>query len=186
MPFITTIKDQHHSVAITPQLQDKPMTATIDQTSHPIDWQAIAALTSGEGGRYSLLLAGKSYDVFARLIAQPDEKTGLTYEIQLEGQYFLVEVEDERTRLLEGVARAGVQNSAANVRAPMPGLVINTLVVPGDVVTAGQTVVVLEAMKMENDLPSPIAGTVKTLKVNTGQTVDQGQLLVVIDSQPIA
>jgi biotin carboxyl carrier protein len=63
----------------------------------------------------------------------------------------------------------------------MPGLVVNMLVVPGDSVSAGQTVVILEAMKMENDLPAPIDGTIKEVRVQKGDTVDNGQILVTIE-----
>ena len=62
----------------------------------------------------------------------------------------------------------------------MPGLVIGIPLEKGAKVEAGQTVVVLEAMKMENDLSSPIAGSIREIRVNKGQTVDQGEVLVVI------
>lgn len=187
MPYIATIKNQTYT--ITTQKQDAQTAATLDGVMHALDWQRIAALATdekgkqSEGGYYSLLIAGKSYEVFVRRVVQDDENSSQTYEIQLAGQYFLVSVEDERTRLLEGIARTNAQSSAAKIKAPMPGLVVNTLAQPGDTVNAGQTVVVLEAMKMENDLPSPITGTVKELKVQKGQTVDQGQLLVIIEGE---
>jgi biotin carboxyl carrier protein len=65
----------------------------------------------------------------------------------------------------------------------MPGLVIGVPLEVGSKVTRGQTVVVLEAMKMENDLGSPIAGTLKDVKVSTGQTVNQGDVLAVIQGE---
>jgi biotin carboxyl carrier protein len=61
--------------------------------------------------------------------------------------------------------------------------VVNVLVQPGDIVTQNQTVAVLEAMKMENDLPAPTAGTVKEVRINKGQTVDQGEVLIVIEGK---
>jgi biotin carboxyl carrier protein len=66
------------------------------------------------------------------------------------------------------------------IRAPMPGLVSNVLVSEGDEVQRGQAVVVLEAMKMENDLSATRAGSVKSLRVAKGQTVAQGEALAVI------
>ncbi|GCE27106.1 hypothetical protein KDA_25900 [Dictyobacter alpinus] len=184
--YTATIKNQEY--ALTTQKQGNQTIVTVDGIEQTPDWHRIASLASHtseqrtEGGRYSLLLNGQSYEVFARRMVQPDEGSGQTYEIQLAGQYFMVTIEDERIRLLEGSARKNAQSNAARIQAPMPGLVVNTLVQPGDTVNAGQTVVVLEAMKMENDLPSPISGTVKELKVNTGQTVEQGQLLVLIEA----
>lgn len=62
----------------------------------------------------------------------------------------------------------------------MPGLVIGVPIEPGATVTRGQTVIVLEAMKMENDLAAPRSGIIKEIKVNQGQTVNQGDILVTI------
>ena len=67
--------------------------------------------------------------------------------------------------------------------APMPGLVVGIPLAVGTDVTRGQAVIVLEAMKMENDLPSPIAGTIKEVRVDRGQTVNQGDVLVVISAE---
>ena len=69
----------------------------------------------------------------------------------------------------------------AELKAMMPGRVVNLLVQVGDVVAAHQGVVVVEAMKMENELKSPKAGTVTAIKVAPGQTVEKGALLVVIE-----
>jgi biotin carboxyl carrier protein len=66
------------------------------------------------------------------------------------------------------------------MKAPMPGLVVNLPVALGDLVQRGQTVAVLEAMKMENDLTAPRSGVVKDIKVAKGQAVNQGQALLVI------
>jgi biotin carboxyl carrier protein len=84
--------------------------------------------------------------------------------------------------MVAGVTRAGVSSGAARMQAPMPGLVVNILLEVGVSVEQGQTVIVLEAMKMENDLVSPIAGIIKEIKVGKGQTVEQGAVLVVVES----
>ena len=73
--------------------------------------------------------------------------------------------------------RAGLQP----VVAPMPGRVVRVLVSPGDDVAARQGVVVVEAMKMENELRSPKAGTVKEVNVTPGTSVEAGRVLVVIE-----
>jgi biotin carboxyl carrier protein len=65
--------------------------------------------------------------------------------------------------------------------APMPGRVVRVLVAPGDEVAARQGLVVVEAMKMENELGSPKAGRVKDVQVSAGQSVDAGRVLVVIE-----
>jgi len=68
------------------------------------------------------------------------------------------------------------------VRAPMPGLVLGLPISAGSDVERGQTVVILEAMKMENDLAAPISGKIKEIRVNKGQTVNQGDVLVVVSA----
>ncbi|MBV8823188.1 MAG: acetyl-CoA carboxylase biotin carboxyl carrier protein subunit, partial [Ktedonobacteraceae bacterium] len=103
-----------------------------------------------------------------------------TYEISFAGQHFEVKVEDERNKLLTELVKSGASIGEAVVCAPMPGLVIDVPVEQGAAVTAGQTLVVLEAMKMENDLSSPIAGTIQELRVTKGQTVDEGEVLLVV------
>lgn len=184
MPHIVaTIQKQIYSLAIhEEEATDK---VTLDGQEHTIDWKQIAPLAHEAkrhgpvGGRYSLLLAGKSYEVFARLITE--EKNGQTYEIFMNGQRFEVATEDERSQTLAGMIKGSAHNSGATVYAPMPGLVMSVALEAGAEVKAGQPIIVLEAMKMENDLSSPINGKIKEILVHKGQTVELGAALVVID-----
>jgi biotin carboxyl carrier protein len=75
---------------------------------------------------------------------------------------------------------AGGGAGSGTVTAPMPGKVVKVLVAAGDAVTAGQPLVVVEAMKMETTLAAEIDGTVKTVNANAGDTVDAGAVLVEI------
>ena len=185
MPYITTVNNHNYRIDTGENGQQRSI--IIDGIEHTIDWQQIAPLVTdvqgkaSTGGRYSVIIAGKSYEIFARNISKPDEKESRTYEIQVAGQRFEVNIEDERTRMLAGLARSGTHSGEATIAAPMPGLVIGVLFEPGAAVTEGETVVVLEAMKMENDLSSPIAGTIKEVRVSKGQTVEQGQILVIVE-----
>jgi biotin carboxyl carrier protein len=189
MPYISTIKNRPYTIGIERQQPGAQTTITLDGSPHILDYRQIISLATNsqrkaEGG-YSLLIAGKSYEVFARCVSQTNDTEQQTYEIQIAGQYFIVDVCDERTKLLANVARASTHSGIVKIQAPMSGLVMNTLVKPGATVSANQTIIVLVAMKMENDLTSPIAGTVKEIKVSTGQTVDQGQLLVIVEGEPV-
>jgi glutaconyl-CoA/methylmalonyl-CoA decarboxylase subunit gamma len=74
------------------------------------------------------------------------------------------------------------QARTGELLAPIPGLVVNMLVKVGDMVTAGQPVLVLEAMKMESEIPAPCAGKIKTTLKNKGDSVQEGDLLLVIES----
>lgn len=188
MSYITSVKNQVYRVDTGENGQQDSI--SLDGDAYAIDWRQIAPLAADAkgnvsiGGRYSLVLAGKSYDIFARSITRPDQKDSQTYEIQLAGQRFEVKVEDERARLLAGLVQSGSHSGEAQIQAPMPGLVVGIPVEQGATVTAGQPVVILEAMKMENDLSAPISGTIKEIRVQKGQTVDQGEVLVIVAAQP--
>lgn len=88
-------------------------------------------------------------------------------------------VEDERTRHIRLlVAPAKRSTGLVEVRAPMPGLVVRIRVAAGDQVEAGNSLVDLEAMKMENEIKAPAAGTVRAVHVEAGQAVEKGKALV--------
>jgi pyruvate carboxylase subunit B len=90
-----------------------------------------------------------------------------------------VRVVDERTRHIEGLTGRGQSRGGpGTLNAPMPGMVVRVLAAAGQVVEAGQGLVVLEAMKMENELRAPAAGVVQSVAVTAGQTVEKGQLLM--------
>ncbi len=184
MPYISTIDDRSYRIDTGENSPQR--TIVIEGTPHAIDWRQIAPLaadTRGQvsiGGRYSLIIEGRAYEVFARRIDKPGAGDGHTYEVQIAGQRFEIYVEDEREKALAGAAKSPHAAGEAMVRAPMPGLVLAIPLDVGTAVARGQAVVVLEAMKMENDLPAPIAGTIKEVRASKGQTVNQGDVLVVI------
>jgi biotin carboxyl carrier protein len=150
-----------------------------------LDWRLVgvplASLSDGEAPaeHYSMLVGDHSYEAYARLAPDADAE-GTTVEVMIEGRPYIVTVEDERTRALASLAGGAHVSGDAPIRAPMPGLVVNVLAEQGSAVERGQTVVVLEAMKMENDLTTPRAGVIKAVRVERGQTVNQGDVLVVV------
>jgi biotin carboxyl carrier protein len=107
------------------------------------------------------------------------------WEVQFHGARYPVEVVDERTRhirsLTSGPAR---KDGAAQLKAPMPGLVVRLLVEPGQVVAPGQGLVVLEAMKMENELKAKSGARIREIPVAPGQAVEKGQVLVEFEPAP--
>ena len=121
----------------------------------------------------NLLLDGSSWII-------PMEPNGAgKWLVQRQGERFEVEVLDERAqhiRSLVGEGRAAT--GPAPLKAPMPGLVVRVLAEPGQVVAPGQGLVVLEAMKMENELKATAAGQVQQIHVKSGAAVEKGQLLV--------
>ena len=97
-----------------------------------------------------------------------------SYEVHVSGRRFIARVEPERPRK----RRRSALQEAGDLQAPMPGLVVNVLVAEGDQVTNGQTVVVLESMKMQMQMRSAVTGTVVKVGVHSGQKVSKGCLLV--------
>ncbi|WP_412068353.1 biotin/lipoyl-containing protein [Rubrivirga sp. IMCC43871] len=110
------------------------------------------------------------------------ERDGGATRVWVDGAPIDVDVKTDADLLLE---RFGFDTADASadreVHAPMPGLVLRVLVAPGDAVEAGQGVVVLEAMKMENELTAPAAGTVAAIHASAGDAVAKNDLLVEVD-----
>src|SRR5882724_9502014 len=139
MPFISNVNGQAYRLEIN--TDEQPMKISLDGVAHEIDWQQLAGLVDNiQGGHYSLLSAGHSYDIYVRNITRADEKSSQkTYEIFLNGQRLEVKVEDERTRMLSQLTATNANASAAQIEAPMPGLVIGLPYEVGVQVSAGQT-----------------------------------------------
>lgn len=124
---------------------------------------------------YSLLVNGRSYEVQVR-------GNGEDYEVILSQRRYGVTVESERTRLLKSLASSEQkQGETLEVKAAMPGLVVKVEVKEGDQVQVGDGLVIVEAMKMENEFRVPRQGVVKQVFVQKGMTVDKGQILVLIE-----
>jgi acetyl/propionyl-CoA carboxylase alpha subunit len=116
-----------------------------------------------------------------RVVAQKREGRG-RYTLWVDGYRFEAEALDERTRAIrDTTAAAAAPTGPAPVRAPMPGLIVRINVQVGDTVEAGQGVVVMEAMKMENELRATAAGRVKSIEVAPGAAVERGSLLVALE-----
>jgi len=128
---------------------------------------------------YHLLLGGQSWTV----AAQPLEGGVGRWALGVVGERVEVDVVDERTRQIQTLTGARVAASpAGTIRAPMPGLVVRVEVEPGQRVDAGAGLVVVEAMKMENELRAPGAGVVAAVHVAPGQVVERGAALVTLES----
>jgi len=112
-------------------------------------------------------------------------RTGEGWDVQLGGEAWAVSVVDERTRQLrELTGQQAAPHGGGLVRAPMPGLVLRVEVEVGQRVEAGAGVVVLEAMKMENEIRAAGPGIVGALHVAAGQAVEKGALLAELVAEP--
>ena len=131
-----------------------------------------AEIVAVEPGVYSVLKDGRSYE--ARV-----EQSGSEVIVFIGGHRFEMEIRDPR-RWSRQPARQGVEGRM-QIAAPMPGRIVRLLVAQGDSVAAGQGLLVMEAMKMQNEMKSPKAGRVVSLTASEGDTVAAGQVLAAIE-----
>ncbi len=129
-----------------------------------------------EDGGYLLNINGRVYDCRVRAnSAQPD-----TREVHVRNRAYLVALADPK-RLRASGGAASHSDGATQIIAQMPGKVVRVHVEAGSQVEAGDAILVVEAMKMQNELKSPKSGTVTTLNAKAGQTVNAGEVLAVIE-----
>ncbi len=129
-------------------------------------------------------------DVFSFLVNQRMFQVGLDFiddsklEITLDGMSYKIQATDEMRKVLQKYISNGSgksKNAAGSVKAPMPGLVVKIFVKEGMQVLADDKLIVIEAMKMENTLKSPVSGIVKSINVSESQAVEKGILLIEIE-----
>ncbi len=164
MKYFATIEDQNFEIEIS---SDQELIA--DGVRLSVDFQSIM-------GRpvYSLLLNGRSLEAYI----YPTE-SGM--EVLLQGDLYQVVIEDERQRRLRNATSTQkIQSGEFQLKAPMPGLVINIPIEEGQEIEEGQNLLVLESMKMQNELKSPCAGTVERINVAPGDSVEKNEVLVIL------
>jgi biotin carboxyl carrier protein len=162
MKYITTVEDREFLVEI---IDEKHV--SVDGKIYEVDFESV----SGQPV-YSLILDGKSHESY---VAQGDND----WQVLIRGRLYPVTVEDEREKRLRSAAGGGVAETGEfHLRAPMPGLVVTILVGEGQAIKKGQVLLILESMKMQNELKSPRDGTVGRIRVKAGETVEQKQTLL--------
>lgn len=130
---------------------------------------------SGTPELYSVLFGGHSHE----LLITSDR---FNYTVSIRSEQFQVQVQDERSRRLNQARKMPtLPDGELAVSAPIPGLVVKVLVAAGDAIEEGQSLVILEAMKMENEIRSMRPGVVKSIEVAPGQRVEQNAVLIVLE-----
>lgn len=167
-------------MAFVAKLADQAFTVEIEETGKSLYRVSVDGnefLVDGKKtGRtnYSLIVDNRSFEVEV-------DNSGDEYRALVDGRTYHIHLVDER-RMRVGGAQSGVElQGRQNVSVPMPGKIIAVLVADGDTVEKGQGMVIVEAMKMENEVRSPIAGEVKEIKVKPGDTVEGGAVLIVVE-----
>lgn len=136
-----------------------------------LDWDLVEL----GNGQYHIRYQNQSYPVEIIMI---DRETK-TVDLKVRGQRYAVKLRDDVDVLMEklGMSAAGA-GKVNSIKAPMPGLIIDLRVSDGEEVKAGDPLLILEAMKMENVIKSPGAGKVKKVKIKKGDSVEKGQVLI--------
>ena len=163
MKYVTTINGKQFEIDI-----QKDGSLLVNGESREVDFLALGP------SLYSLLTQNVSYELVV-------EERGNQIEVLMRGKLYSGHVLDERAQLMAS-RRGGFapESGEISIKAPMPGLIVALPVHEGQEVRAGQTVVILESMKMQNELKTPRDGTVQRVSVQAGQSVEQNKVLVTI------
>jgi biotin carboxyl carrier protein len=168
MKYISIVGDNEYVIEIDQEGQilvnDQPLS---------VDFQQLT-----EGGIISLLIDNRSLEAIV-------EERNDHWEVLIRGELYSVAVQDERAyRLAKARGQLNVITGEALMKSPMPGLIIAVSVIEGQAIAKGDQVIILESMKMENELRSPRDGVVKHIYVESGATVEKNQILVSIGDHP--
>ena len=162
MRYVTTIEEREFLIEI-----ESDNRVMVDGNVFEFDFDSI-----GDQPVYSLIINGESYEAYI----YPADRS---WQVLLFGRFYPAHVEDERERRLRLAAESIISERAEfNLKAPMPGLIIDVPVIEGQRVERGDVLVILESMKMQNELKSPLPGMVSRLEVQPGDNVEQKQTLL--------
>ena len=166
MKYITAVNDDHFEIEINDEVH-----VTVDGVQHQIDFQAV-----GNRPLYSLLIGGNSYEAYVEAVDDG-------WQVLHRGNLYHVQVEDERAQRLAtlGGIRSSITRGEYQLKAPMPGMVVEIPVEVGQTVSQGDLLVILESMKMQNELKSPKAGKINEINVTENQAVNNEDPLLIVE-----
>ncbi len=165
MKYITTIDEKEFRVEIIDKRH-----VSVDGKIVEVDFESVKSQPV-----FSLIVDGKSYEAY---VYEGEEDL----EVLIKGQLYHSRVEDERERRLRAAAGGSkVASGTFYLKAPMPGLVISVAVEEGQEVKEGDVLLILESMKMQNELKSPRDGVVGRIQVVDGDNVEQRQKMLSVE-----
>ena len=164
MKYFATVNDQRYTIEI-----DQEEQILVNGEPYQIDFQQLL-----QGGTLSLLINNRSLEA---IVSERED----SWEVLIHGELYTVQVQDERSyRLSQARGSVLPETGMVAVKSPMPGVILDVLVKPGARVEKGDKVVILESMKMENELRASRDGVVKRVHVDKGASVEKNQDLLVI------
>lgn len=176
MKFVGVVDQQeHHIIVDDHDLEDGIYTVELDGKVYRVDAQTMPSEI------VSALIDHKSYDLDLDDKDQSNDPLDGRLAVRVRGRVVRLEMLEKRRKKMKDATTAHfAQSGTVLINSPMPGKILRYLVEEGQEVEKGQGLVVIEAMKMENELQAPKAGVVKTISSTPGKAVDGGTLLLVI------
>jgi len=172
MRYFVTLDGTEHIVDVT-ELPGGGFDVRLVNAEDPNSGAPVDVEASSPGGPLTVRVGGRVFDMVV-------DGTSPNLQVFASGRRAAVSVESAHQRAAAGVRSGGKATSTGLVTSPMPGKVVKVLVKEGDEVEPGRPLIVVEAMKMENELVAEAAGTVKKVHVQTGDAVEGGAPLVTI------
>lgn len=168
MAYIATLGEHTHKIEVQEIEEDHLYRVVIDGVERIVDGRKVS------GHIYSLLIDQRSFTVD---VAVKED----TYTVACGGKSVRLQLLDERRALRPGEGSGSGRDGGKKVRSFMPGKVVAVLVAIGDEIAKDQGLLVIEAMKMENEIRAATTGKVKEIRVAPGQAVESGELLIELE-----
>lgn len=163
MKYLTTVNGQQFEIELGSDGK-----ITVNGQERNVDFRAISQ------SLYSALINNKSVEALV-------ENADGTYQVMMGGELYEAQVLDERQqRLMRASTGFGVAQGELTIRSPMPGLIVDVRVKEGQEVRKGESLCVLESMKMENDIRAPRDGKVERIQIAKGDSVEQNKVLLTL------
>lgn len=169
MPYEVRIGQRTAAVELLSR-QGKKILVAVDGREYELDVEKVGP------GKLSVLHRNKSFNI--ELIQGDNPKR---YHVNTKTKAYDVDIVDAEAKYLASREKSREDEGESSIIAPIPGKVIKVLAGKGDLVTAGQTLIVLSAMKMESEFKAAKPGKVAEVKVEAGQTVEARQVMIVLD-----
>ncbi len=164
MKYFTQVGDQEYEIEI-----DRAGEVLVNGELYQVDFNRLE-----NGGLLSLLINNISYEAVV-------DQRGENWEVLLEGELYSALVQDEWAyRMAQERGVSARDEGEAIIKSPMPGIIIAAPKAEGDTTEKGETIIILESMKMENELKAPMNGIVNRIFVEAGASVEKGQRLALI------
>ncbi|MCB9717906.1 MAG: biotin/lipoyl-binding protein [Myxococcales bacterium] len=171
--FEVTVEGHTHQVSVELDDAGRPTRVLVDDRPCTVSLGADESFVVSPDGS-----DGSQHVVYLSPGRRPDHAA-------VGGEVLGLEIKSAREAALDAaLATAGGTTAGGRIQAPMPGRVVRVLVAEGDAVDADDPLLIVEAMKMENEVRAPAAGVVRRVAVATGDTVEAGQLLCELDEPP--